>query len=211
MTSKPDITENWQIIKKIIRTLNVISPKLAKKILQSATNVYPLDRNLLLDMNEVIIKNKLTDLLQISEDILAPFKTLADFNENTIPKLPRLQQVTRPPLATKILPARQSHNDMDRFEHFQRNKINNDRNTSKNRQRERRNCDFTTGKITTSYDSNGSSDSDDRLLEPTSTPIFHRFQENSNPSAPTSSTSSRASSVCSDNNYVPQLLFTENR
>lgn len=218
------------MIKKIIRTVDGISPKQAKKILHSATNAYPLDRNLLLDINEVIIKNGLTDLSQIGEDLLIPFKTLDDFHENTTSRMPNLQSVTRPAVARKIqnisipgikkkvidlrklpIPEQQPRNDKSRFEYNQTNKSDHKFNMKKSRQRERRNCDFRTGRITTSYDSAGSSDSDERYIDSGPTQMIYRQIDNSNPSIPTSPLSSCTSSVCSDNQYVPQQVFLATR
>lgn len=84
LTAKPNITVNWPIIKEIVQNLGEISPEIAKKILHSATKAYPLDKNILLDINEVIITNELTDLSQITEDVLVALRHLANFNENSI-------------------------------------------------------------------------------------------------------------------------------
>lgn len=178
ITAQQTLTDtNWQIIKKIFLTVGVISPKLAKKILWLATKSYPLDRNMLVDINEVIIKNKLTDLSEVSADVLTAFKPFTDSAPSSVPRVIR-----------SFIPLNIHKTISDnRFTNKQRNGATNTYNTLDDQSNVQR-CDFITRTITTTYDSNGSSD-------------------NSIPSVVTSSTSSRASSMSYDNQYLPQQVF----
>lgn len=195
------------MIKKIIKTVDGVSPKLATKIFHSATSVYPLDRNLLLDINEVIIRKKLTDLSQINERVLAAFKCL--FNDNTTTRVP--QTVVRLPIPTNsenhsasssVENSPQARQTKSQYHHNQQNK-----DYHENRQRDRRKCDFSTGKISINFDSD--TGLDECYFEPSLVQVVNRTNENV--SAPNSSSSSRESSVFTDNQYIPQHIVPENR
>lgn len=215
LTARPEIKENWSVIKKIIKTIERVSPKLATKILHSATAVYPLDRQLLLDINEVIIRNELTDLSQISEGVLAAFKCL--FSDNNNSRAPITQTIIRLPIQIPSFENFSRDSSVDNIfqprETTTSNNFHNKRNTDKpatnTRPNERRNCDFRTGQITTSFD--GDQNFDECYFEPPPLNPVNWPNENSNPLAPSSSNSSREGSVFSESQYVPQNVVPDNR
>lgn len=217
LTTKPEISENWSMIKKIIQTLGNITPKLATKIFHLATNSYPLDKKLLLEIKEVIIKNNLTDLSQISKNALVLFKALEGFNDTTTSSLPCTQTVIRLPLITnknsgEICQSENIRNSKKRFTTNQNQKtaINNGDNS--NRVQIRREYNKATGQITTSCGSSStrstsSTDSDDRYLSSSIDRV-----SNERPNSALSAYSNAQESVSFTNNqYIPPHVFPENR
>lgn len=201
ITARPEISENWPMIKRIIQTLDQITPKLAMKIFRLATHVYPLNRNLLVDIHEVIIKSKLTDLSQISEEALLPFKTLTEFNGNTTSRSPVTQREKRLPVADNFELLQNSQKALN-----QNNKNINDTNQlNNNRRRGRANYIDNTNNIYYS------SDLDSEHQQTVQTIQFRRTIENTNHSLQSSSSSSRDDSVFSDTQYIPQHILPETR
>lgn len=208
LTARPEIKENWPVIKKIIKAIERISPKLATKILHSATSVYPLDRQLLLDINEVIIRNELTDLSQISEGALAAFKCL--FSDNSNSRIPIPQTVIRLPVQTNLVNHSRSSTTENVFPPQQTTLQNfTDKQAPNTRQNEHRNYNSRTGQITTSFDED--SNLNTCYFEPPPLHLLNRGNENSNTLALTSSSSSQEGSVFSDSQYVPQHIIPDNR
>lgn len=215
LTARPEIKKNWPVIKKIIKTIDRISPKLATKILHSATAVYPLDRQLLLDINDVIIRNELTDLSQISEGALAAFKCL--FSDNTNSRATLTQTIIRLPVQNSNLEEPSRNPSVDNI--FQPSEITttqnsyNNRNTdtpaTNTRQNDRRKCDFRSGQIITTFD--GNQNFNECYFEPPPLHTINGPNENSNHFVSGSSNSSREGSVFSDSQYVPQHIVPDHR
>ncbi|KAJ8921547.1 hypothetical protein NQ315_003167 [Exocentrus adspersus] len=80
---KPDIAENWEVIKRIARARGQIKSAIVTTILMRLTSDYPVNRDLCLQVYNVIIKNNMTDLSLISENLLTPFRTLVGFPSAT--------------------------------------------------------------------------------------------------------------------------------
>ncbi|KAJ8955062.1 hypothetical protein NQ314_006942 [Rhamnusium bicolor] len=83
ITRKHNISENWDVIKRIAKARGHVSPTIVTRMLTRVTAVYPLNKHLCLEIYNVIIENKMTDLSQINEEFLAPFRTLAGFRDLT--------------------------------------------------------------------------------------------------------------------------------
>ncbi|KAJ8967297.1 hypothetical protein NQ317_008846 [Molorchus minor] len=81
ITRKPSIQENWEVIQRIAKARGYVSPDIVKRILNKVTSDYPINKNLCLEIYNVMIKNKMTDISQISNEMLKPFHAMLGFRE----------------------------------------------------------------------------------------------------------------------------------
>ncbi|KAJ8960647.1 hypothetical protein NQ318_013939 [Aromia moschata] len=98
ITRKQNVSENWEVIQRIAKARGRISPDIARRILNRVTASYPVNKNLCLEIYNVIIKKNMTDVARISADVLAPFRAIEGFRD--------LEEVPSPICPGTVSPSR---------------------------------------------------------------------------------------------------------
>lgn len=86
------------MVKRVAKARGRITPSIADRILVRVASVYPLNKELCLEIYETIVKGDMTDVSQISKESLMPYKKLLDLSgvlRTDSPK-PQIQPVTAP-------------------------------------------------------------------------------------------------------------------
>ncbi|XP_018564624.1 uncharacterized protein LOC108903151 [Anoplophora glabripennis] len=107
ITRTNDISENWAVIKRILKARGKIKPSIVSRIFLRMVNVYPVNKELCREIYNTIVKNNMTDLSKISEDVLIPVRTLVDFQDGTA------KSITKPSIPDAQLKALSNPNPQE--------------------------------------------------------------------------------------------------